>query len=90
MYRRTKDGPGGFSGTTFRIKYIVWAIRCLLTQPDNQEMFAGNGMEVLNALLIKVLAMRAIRNATSIDAETAEHACFSMYLLSHYGFHVRP
>jgi hypothetical protein len=53
-------------------------------------MFAGNGMEVLNALLIKVLAMRAIRNATSIDAETAEHACFSMYLLSHYGFHVRP
>jgi hypothetical protein len=90
LYRRTKDGPGGFSGTTFRIKYIVWAIRCLLTQPNNQEMFAGNGMEVLNALLIKLLAMRAIRNATYIDSETAEHACFSLYLLSHYGFHVRP
>ena len=90
MYRRTKDGPGGYSGTTFRIKYVVWAIRSLLTQPDNQEMFAGNGMEVLNALLIKILALRAIQNATYIDSETAEHACFSLYLLSHYGFHVRP
>ena len=89
MYRRTKEGPGGFSGTTFRIKYIVWAIRCLLTQPENQEMFAGNGMEVLNAFLIKILALRAIRNATYIDSDTAEHACFSLYLLSHYGFHVR-
>ncbi len=89
MYRRTKEGPGGFSGTTFRIKYIVWAIRCLLTQPENQEMFAGNSMEVLNAFLIKILALHAIRNATYIDSETAEHACFSLYLLSHYGFHVR-
>jgi hypothetical protein len=88
LYRRTKVGPGGYSGTTFRLKYIVWAIRCLLTQPDNQEMFAGNDMEILNALLIKILAMRAVQTVTHIDAETAEYACFSLYLVSHYGFHV--
>jgi hypothetical protein len=89
LYRRSKAGPGGYSGTTFQAKHVIWAIRCLLTQACNQELFAGEDMEVLNSLLVKMLAMRAVQRKFYVDSEAGEHACFSLYLLSHFGFHVR-
>jgi hypothetical protein len=88
LYRRTKPGSGGYSGTTFQTKFVVWAIRCLLTQACNQELFAGVDMEVLNSLLVKMLAMHAVERKYYMDSEAVEHACFSLYLLSHFGFHV--
>lgn len=89
LHRRSKALPGGYSAATFSLKYVLFAIRCLLTQPKNQEQFAGANMELLNALFMIVLGRHALQNVTYIDAEAAEHACFSLYLLSHYGFHVR-
>lgn len=89
LHRRSKAGSGGYSAVTFNLKYVLLGIRCLLTQPKNQEMFAETNMELLNALFIKVIALFALRNVTFIDTEAAEYACMSLYHLSHYGFHVR-
>jgi hypothetical protein len=90
LYRRSKPHPGGYSATTFSVKYILWSIQCLLlSQPKNQEQFAEAGMERINALLIKILALHALQGVSFVDTEAAGYACTSLYLLSHFGFHVR-
>lgn len=89
LHRRPKDGPGGYSATTFNSKYVLFALRCLLTNDVNQTRFATMQGLVMNALLMKVLAQHALLDVPCIDPEAAEHAVFSLYLLSNYGFDVR-
>ena len=89
LKRRGKDGPGGYSATTFHFKSVLFAVRCLLSHPTNQAIFAAAQMEELNGLFMTVLGRHALQKSKTVDAQTAEYACFSMYLLSHYGFHVR-
>lgn len=88
LERRAKDGPGGYSATAFNFKSVLFAIRCLLSHPTNQAIFAATQMEEFNGLFLKVLGLHALQQAKMVDTEAAEYACFSMYLLSHYGFHV--
>jgi hypothetical protein len=89
IHNRPRDGPGGYSAATFSLKYVLLAIRCLLTSDWNQILFANVSGPKLNALLMKALAQHSIEKVSYIDAEAAEHASFSLYLLSHYGFNVR-
>jgi hypothetical protein len=89
LHHRQRDGASGYSGATFSLKYILLAIRCLLTNDSNQILFASVSGPKLNALLMKVLAQHSIEKVPYIDAKAAEHASFSLYLLSHYGFEVR-
>ena len=59
-------------------------------------MFASVNGARLNALLLKVLARYSLLKEAEgedgfgflIDGEAAEHAVFSLYLMSSYGFHV--
>jgi hypothetical protein len=89
LHHRPRDGPGGYSAATFSLNYFLLAIRCLLTSEWNQILFANVSGPKLNALLMKVLAQHAIEKVPYIDAKAAEHASFSLYLLSHHGFEVR-
>jgi hypothetical protein len=89
LHHRPRDGPGGYSAATFSLNYVLLAIRCLLTSEWNQILFANVSGPKLNALLMKVLAQHSIEKVPNIDAKAAEHASFSLYLLSHHGFEVR-
>jgi len=86
LHQRAKDGAGGYSAATFSIKVVLCAIRCLLTSAENQATLATHVGVQLNALLLIALAQHAIRRAPAIDSEAAEHASFSLYLLSNSGF----
>lgn len=94
LHQRAKEGPGGYSAATFTVKGVLFAIRCLLTHDLNQSTVMTTRMNIgvrLNALLFKSLAQHAIARVLTIDAEAAEHAAFSLYLLSSFGFHAeRP
>lgn len=85
---RGKEGPGGYSATTFSVKYVLFAIRCLLTNSLNQVRFVNTVDVKLNALLMKALAMHSVMRAPTVDAEAAEYAAFALYLQSNYGFQV--
>jgi hypothetical protein len=89
LHGRPKDGPGGYLLTTFTVRCVLFAIRCLLTNDWNQILFANVAGPRLNALLMKALAQHAVDNIRSIDEVAGEHAVFSLYLLSNYGFEVR-
>lgn len=89
LHHQPRGGPGGYSAATFSLKYVLLAIRCLLTSEWNQILFANVSGPKLNALLMKALAQHSIEKVPYIDAKAAEHASFSLYLLSHYGFEVR-
>lgn len=86
LHQRAKEGPGGYSAATFTVKGILSAIRYLLTLDKNQKTFATASAAKLNALLLKALAQHAVQRALTIDPEAAEHACFSLYLMSNFGF----
>jgi hypothetical protein len=86
LHQRAKDGPGGYSAATFNAKWVLYAIRCLLTSTTNQLCFVGT---ILNTLLMKALAQHSLQHVASIDDDAAEHAAFSLYLQSNYGFKVR-
>uniref|UniRef100_A0A7S4QZ69 Ataxin-10 domain-containing protein n=2 Tax=Ditylum brightwellii TaxID=49249 RepID=A0A7S4QZ69_9STRA len=86
LHQRTKSGSGGYSAATFSIKGLLFAIRCLLTNNLNQNTLANSIGEQLNCLLFKALAQHSIQKVLTIDPEAAEHACFSLYLLSNFGF----
>jgi len=88
MHFRSKRGPGGYSAVTFNVKYVLCAVRCALTHVENQINFAKFAGVILNTLLLKVVALHALQTSSFIDEEAAEHACFSLYLLSNYGFNV--
>jgi len=89
LHRRTKEGAGGYSASTFSVKYVLFSLRCLLTSYENQVKFSNTQGTQLNALLMKVLALHALGSAPYVDAEAAEHASFSLYLMSNYCFQVR-
>jgi hypothetical protein len=88
MHKRAKDGPGGYSAATFSLKYVLFAIRCLLTHTSNQVQMANVAGVRLNSLLIKALAHHSILKTNTMDAEAATYASFSLYLQSSYGFQV--
>lgn len=89
LQQRSKDGPGGYSAATFNVKWVLYAIRCLATHTLNQLQFVNVAGVRLNVLLMKVLALHALQNSAAIDADAAEYASFTLYLLSNYGFTVR-
>lgn len=88
LHQRAKEGPGGYSAATFTIKGVLFGIRCLLTNTLNQNAIATTCGVKLNCLLMKALAQHAIQRVLTIDAEAAEHAAFSLYLLSSFGFSI--
>lgn len=84
LHRRAKEGAGGYSAATFSVKYVLFALRGLLTQYENQVKFSNAQGTQLNTLLLKALAMHSLGNVVFIDEEAAEHAAYSLYLLSNY------
>lgn len=96
LANRAKEGPGGYSAATFTLKGVLFSIRCLITDPKNRVVFATIDGARVNALLLKALgrySLVANRKEDGIgaimDAEAAEHAVFSLYLMSNCGFQVR-
>ena len=85
LHRRCGESLG-YSAHNFSVKYVLSAIRCLLTQYDNQVRMSRTSASALNALLVKILALHSLQNVMYIDTEAAEHACFSLYLLSNHCF----
>lgn len=89
LHQRSKDGPAGYSSSTFSVKYVLFAIRCLLTQTHNQSCIANIQALQCNTLLIKAVAMHLWQpDVIHLDPEAAEHAIFSLYLMSNHGFRV--
>jgi hypothetical protein len=90
LHGHAKDGPGGYLSVMFHVKYVLFALRCLLTQFKNQNLIGESSACVkLNTLLLKVVALYSLQPKSNfIDADAAEYACFSLYLLSNYGFRV--
>lgn len=86
VHGRGKKNPGGYSPTMFNPKKVLFAIRCLLTNRTNVKTFFVSCGVKLNILLLKVIALHSIQNASTLDVEAAEDACFSLYLLSTHGF----
>jgi len=93
LANRAKEGAGGFSAATFTVKGVLFSIRCVMTDPKNRVVFATIDGARVNALLLKALgrySLVADRKEEGIgaimDAEAAEHAVFSLYLMSNYGF----
>ena len=86
LIHRGKDGPGGYSASTFDIKLVLFALRCLLTHTTNQIRVADLSGTKLNSLLLKILARFSIENVAWMNDEAAEHAIFCLYLQSNYGF----
>jgi hypothetical protein len=105
-----RDGPN-YSATTFGIKQVLYAIRCLICNDKNHFLLASKFGLPLNLLLVKVLAIVSFPLSSPIDqmtgnksrdessnpiqvftmshlfdSEAAEHACYSLYLLSSYCF----
>lgn len=89
LQQRSKAGAGGYSAATFNVKWVLYAIRCLCTHTLNQIQFVNVAGVRLNVLLMKVLALHALKNSAVIDADAAEYAAFTLYLLSNRGFTVR-
>ena len=86
LHGRGKEGPGGYSATTFNCKKVLFAIRCLLTNKLNIKTFNFTCGVKFNALLFKAISLHSIQELPIVDIEAAEDACFSLYLMSHYGF----
>jgi hypothetical protein len=89
LHQRSKEGPAGYSSSTFSVKYVLFAIRCLLTQTHNQTCIAKTLALQCNALLTKAVAVHLWQpEVIHLDPEAAEHAVFCLYLLSNHGFRV--
>lgn len=85
--RRGKKGSCGYSSATFSLKYVLFSLRCLLTHTSNQLAVATRVGTTVNCLLMKALALHSAKPGDGfMDADAAEYACFSLYLLSNYGF----
>ncbi|KAL3782778.1 hypothetical protein HJC23_003099 [Cyclotella cryptica] len=85
LHSRPKEGPGGYSSSSFSLKGTMHSIRCLMTKRSNRIVFASTLGARLNALLLKALAQYSF-NEQDMDGEAAEHAVFSLYLMSNHGF----
>lgn len=91
LHLREKKGLGGYSSASFSVKYVLFALRCLLTHTSNQRAIAQQVSLEMNTLLIKALAYHTMDSTTaSMDNESAEYAVFSLYLLSNHCFDTVP
>jgi hypothetical protein len=91
LHLRGKEGPGGYSPATFSLKYVLFALRCFLTHTTNQRSIAKQVGNHMNTLLIKALAYHTLDPTMDMmDSESAEYACFSLYVQSNYGFESLP
>jgi hypothetical protein len=88
IHRRSKTGAGGYSAATFSTKHVLLGLRRLLAGYENQVKMADTLAPQINSLLLKAVAIHAFHHESHIDAEAAEYACFSLYLLSSYCFQV--
>lgn len=88
LHHRGKEGAGGYSATTLSVKSVLFALRCLMVHTVNQKLMVQVAGRILNSLLAKALALHSTHPASGLDEEAAEYACFSLYLLSNYGFTV--
>lgn len=88
LQKRAKPGPGGHSESAFGVRNVIHSIRYLLTKSANRDRFARVAGARLNVLLMKALALYAVKHDPTFDADSAESACFSLYLQSDYGFTV--
>jgi hypothetical protein len=91
LHLRGKEGPGGYLSGTFTLKYVLFALRCFLTHSANQNAIAKQVGNQMNTLLIKAVAYQTIYPMLDLaDQESADYACFSLYLQSSYGFESLP
>jgi hypothetical protein len=88
LHNRPKKGIAGYSSTQFRVKHVLMALRCLLTNHLNQIRLANTEGMMINSLLVKILVLYSLKQVAFIDSEAAEYAVFSLYLLSNQGFQV--
>ena len=84
---RAKEGNGGYSAATFNLKGVLFAIKCILSDPMNRRLFAATGNACrLNALLIKAVSNYSQYDVSNIlDAQAAEHAILSIYHMTLHG-----
>lgn len=77
---RAKEGPGGYSASTYALKSVLYGIKCILCQPANQKLFAVTGnASRLNALLLKSVSCYSLLDMVDMmDAEATEHAVVSI------------
>mmetsp|Transcript_2954 Transcript_2954/g.8076 ORF Transcript_2954/g.8076 Transcript_2954/m.8076 type:complete len:491 (-) Transcript_2954:1966-3438(-) len=91
---RGKDGicgAGKYLPGTFDLKSVIFSLRCLLTHTTNQERIAKLVGANINSLLINSLAQYTLEPSASVlDSESAEHAVFSLYLLSNHSLEKTP
>eukprot|EP00559_Dactyliosolen_fragilissimus_P009353 CAMPEP_0184857928 /NCGR_PEP_ID=MMETSP0580-20130426/3076_1 /TAXON_ID=1118495 /ORGANISM="Dactyliosolen fragilissimus" /LENGTH=750 /DNA_ID=CAMNT_0027353811 /DNA_START=59 /DNA_END=2311 /DNA_ORIENTATION=+ len=86
LHKRGKNGPGGYSISTFNVNTVLLCIRCLLTNYLNiKRLHVICGLEI-NTMLCKTLSIYVLKEDSIIEKEGAEHACFSLYLMSNCGF----
>lgn len=90
LHGRVIHGAPGTSRATLTVQCMLYSLRCLLTQYENQIKFAHLAGPKLNTLLMKVLAIEATRQDSSEEfgVGAVEHALYSLYLLSCHGFKV--
>eukprot|EP00526_Cylindrotheca_closterium_P004682 CAMPEP_0113628566 /NCGR_PEP_ID=MMETSP0017_2-20120614/14803_1 /TAXON_ID=2856 /ORGANISM="Cylindrotheca closterium" /LENGTH=787 /DNA_ID=CAMNT_0000538879 /DNA_START=103 /DNA_END=2462 /DNA_ORIENTATION=- /assembly_acc=CAM_ASM_000147 len=86
LHLRGKEGTAGYSATTMSTGNILFGLRCLMTHTSNQKLLIQVAGRILNSLLMKAIAIHTSRPGAMVDAKAAEYACFSLYLLSNYGF----
>ncbi len=91
LHSRPKDG---YSASSFSLKGTLHAIRCLMSKRENRLVLASHSARI-NTLLLKTIALYSFRESNDggindiMDSEAAEHAVFSLYLMSNHGFQVR-
>lgn len=85
LHSRAKEGTGGYSSATFSLKFVLYGIECILSEPANRKLFASTGnASRLNTLLLKAVSL-TILNSDLMDSEAAENALQSIYQMTLYG-----
>lgn len=87
LHSRAKEGHGGYSASTYALKSVLYGIRCILSQPANQKLFAVTGnASRLNTLLLKSVSCYSLLDMLDVmDAEATEHAVVSIQQMTLYG-----
>lgn len=88
MHGRGADGAAGYSSCTFTLSQLLLAVRCFLTQHSNQVLLSEIAGTSFNFLLFKAIIFHLLVEDSGLDDEAASNACFSLYLMSSYGFEV--
>lgn len=88
IHRRSKEGPGGYKAVTFTLKNLLRSLRCLVTVPSNVAFLASTVGLKLNSLLVQAIGVHSLQKSSVMSTEAVEDACFSLYLMSDFGFRV--